>query len=96
MLSLLTVATEWTLQEPNNTEAWFYLAVAEYSLHDTQRAEAHLRKVAAENANHSKAMYYLALIAEENGNHKEALTNVALLTALDQSAVKELKSVIYD
>lgn len=92
--SLLTVATKWTIQEPNNTEAWFYLAAAEYSNHDTSKAEAHLRKVTAANAQHSQAIYYLALIAEENGKHMEALTNIALLTQLDSDAAVKLKSAI--
>ncbi len=93
---LLSVATQWTLHEPNNTEAWFYLAVAEYSVDDLENAETHLRKVTANNANHSQAIYYLALIAEKNGKHNEALTNVALLTTLDANAANKLKSVVYD
>ncbi len=93
---LLTIATEWTMQEPENQEAWFYLAAAEYAFHDLNNAESHMRKVTAKNANHSQAIYYLALIAEENGKHKEALTNIALLTTLDANAANELKSVVYD
>jgi hypothetical protein len=93
--SLLSVATKWTIEEPNNTEAWFYLAAAEYSVNDMVNAEAHMRKVTAANTQHSQAIYYLALIAEENGNHMEALTNVALLTTLDADAAVKLKSAIY-
>jgi serine protease Do len=92
--SLMTVAAKWTAEEPNNNEAWFYLAAAEYAIHDMSNAEAHLRKVTAENAQHSQAIYYLALIAEENGKHMEALTNVALLTELDSEAAIKLKSAI--
>lgn len=93
--SLLSVATEWTIAEPNNNEAWFYLAVAEYAIHDTVNAEAHLRLVTTVNAQHSQAIYYLGLIAEESGNHIEALTTVALLTQLDVDAATQLKSTIY-
>lgn len=93
---LFTIASQWARQEPENQEAWFYLAAAEYAIHDLQNAEEHLRKVTAMNANHSQAIYYLALIAEENGKHKEALTNIALLSALDENAANELKSVVYD
>lgn len=92
--SLLTIATKWTLKEPNNNEAWFYLAAAEFSIKDTRNAEAHLRKVTAANAQHSQAIYYLALIAEESGKHMEALTNIALLTKLDSDAATELQSAI--
>ena len=92
--SLLLIATKWTLQEPNNTEAWFYLAAAEYAVHDISNAEAHMRKVTAMNAQHSQAIYYLALISEESGKHMEALTNIALLTVLDADAAIKLKSAI--
>ncbi|MGQ0442557.1 MAG: trypsin-like peptidase domain-containing protein, partial [Methylophilaceae bacterium] len=77
--SLLTLATRWTMQEPYSTEAWFYLAAAEYATKNTSSAEAHLHKVISMNQQHSQAIYYLGLIAEENGKHMEALTKVALL-----------------
>lgn len=93
--ALLSVATKWTIAEPNNNEAWFYLAAAEYAIRDTVNAEAHLRQVTAVNAQHSQAIYYLARIAEESGQHMEALTNIALLTQLDADAATELKSTIY-
>jgi len=93
--SLLSVATRWTIEEPSNNEAWFYLAAAEYAIHDTVSAETHLRQVTAANAQHSQAIYYLALIAEESGKHMEALTNIALLTQLDADAATQLKSTIY-
>lgn len=92
--SLLSVATRWTIEEPSNNEAWFYLAAAEYAIHDTVSAETHLRQVTAANAQHSQAIYYLALIAEESGKHMEALTNIALLTQLDADAATQLKSTI--
>lgn len=92
---LLSVATRWTIEEPTNNEAWFYLAAAEYAIHDRVSAETHLRQVTAVNAQHSQAIYYLALIAEESGKHMEALTNIALLTQLDADAATQLKSTIY-
>ena len=90
-ISLLTIATQWTQQEPTSTDAWFYLAAAEYATKNISSAEAHLRKVVAMNNAHSQAIYYLALIAEENGKHTEALDNVALLNRLDVTAADQLK-----
>jgi len=89
--ALLTVATKWTAQEPNSTEAWFYLAAAEYATKNINSAEDHLHKVVAMNNQHSQAIYYLGLIAEENGKHIEALTNVALLNNLDADAADQLR-----
>lgn len=69
----------WMKQEPTNTEALFYLAAAEYAVHDMVNAEAHLKQVTAANAKHSQAIHYLALIKAESGNNQRALRHVALL-----------------
>lgn len=89
--ALLKVATTWVEQEPNTTEAWFYLAAAEYAAKNYQKAEEHLYRVVAMNDQHSQALYYLGMIAEVNGKHNEAMTNVALLNKLDEATATQLK-----
>lgn len=89
--SLLTVAEEWAKQEPNNAEAWFYLAAAEYNTKNNLSAESHLIRVMSLNAKHSLAMYYLGLIAEDSGKHMEALTKITQLNELDESVADQLK-----
>lgn len=89
--SLLAIATAWTQQEPSSSEAWFYLATAEFAMKNTASAETHFHKVVAMNDKHSQAFFYLGLIAQANGKHIEALDNVALLTALDNAIASELK-----
>ncbi len=89
--SLLNIAADWTKKEPDNIEAWFYLAAAEYSIKDNQNAQAHLQKVMAMNAMHSQAIYYLALIAEDNGRPIDVQTNIALLAKLDIAAANKLQ-----
>jgi serine protease Do len=89
--ALLAIATKWTAQEPESTEAWFYLAAAEYATKNISSAEEHMHKVVAMNHEHSQAIYYLGLIADANGRRIEALTNVALLDVLDVTAADQLK-----
>jgi hypothetical protein len=89
--ALQTIASEWASKEPNTTEAWFYLAAAEYANKDYQKAEEHLYRVVTMNAQHSQAIYYLGMIAEESGKHSEAMMNVALLNKLDEEAATQLK-----
>jgi len=89
--ALLSLASEWTAKEPNTTEAWFYLAAAEYATKNYQKAEEHLYRVVAMNDQHSQAIYYLGLIAEESGKHNEAMMNVALLNKLDEETATQLK-----
>lgn len=88
---LKAVAQEWTKQEPANTEAWFYLAAAEYETKDLSMAEQHLHRVVSMNHQHAQAFYYLGMIAESNGQHREALQNVDVLTQLDVDKAEELK-----
>lgn len=87
---LLAIATEWTAQEPNTNEAWFYLAVAEHGLKQTSMAEAHFQHVVDHNSGHSEALYYLGMIATENGKRIEALDNLALLQDLDDETAEKL------
>lgn len=88
------IAHLWYKKEPANTEALFYLAVAEYGLQRRMAAETHFNQVIASNRNHSSALYYLGLIAEENGRRTEALNMVAVLDILDKTTAKELKMAI--
>lgn len=88
---LKTVAQEWTSQEPGNTEAWFYLAAAEYETKDLNMAEQHLHRVVSMNDQHAQAFYYLGMIAESNGQHREAMANVDVLSHLDVDKAEELK-----
>jgi len=89
--ALLSIATKWAAQEPNSTEAWFYLAAAEYATKNMNDADVHMHKVVAMNHEHSQAIYYLGLIADAGGKRMEALTNVALLNVLDVATADQLK-----
>ncbi len=89
--ALNTIAAAWFEKEPNNSEALFYKAVAEYSLNNNTLAEQHFNQVLATNSNHSNALYYLGLIAEHSGKHMEALSMVATLDNLDAITARELK-----
>ena len=92
--SLNNLARAWTKEEPNNSEAWFYLAAAEYATKNTLIAEDHLQKVVQMNAKHSQAIYYLGLIADANGKRTEALNDVAMLNDFDNATANELKLAI--
>ena len=85
------LATTWCEKEPDNTEALFYKALAQYSLKNEMYAEQDFKRVLAKNDKHSSALYYLALIAEHNGKHMEALSRVAALNNLDVISATELK-----
>ena len=91
---LNAIASAWFEKEPNNTEALFYRAVAEYSLKNQALAQADFNRVVASNHNNSSALYYLGLIAEEAGKRIEALGVVAMLDNLDTTTADELKAAM--
>lgn len=87
---LKVIAEQWTAKEPQNTEAWFYLAAAEYETQDFTTAEQHLHRVISMNDQHSQAFYYLGMIAEASGNHGEAMASVDALKQLDAEVAEAL------
>lgn len=87
---LKVIAEQWAAQEPQNTEAWFYLAAAEYETKDLTMAEQHLHRVLSMNDQHSQAFYYLGMIAEVSGKHGEAMASVDALKQLDAQAAEAL------
>lgn len=87
---LKVIAQQWAAKEPQNTEAWFYLAAAEYETQDFSIAEQHLHRVLSMNDQHSQAFYYLGMIAEASGKHGEAMASVDALKQLDAEAAEAL------
>lgn len=92
--ALQQIALQWTEREPQSSEAWFYLAAAEYGLSNRDKSEVLFNKVLSMNRDHTQALYYLGLIEEDSGKRMEALTKVALLSALDVTAANKLKSAM--
>lgn len=89
--ALLKVSSEWLQAEPNNNEAMFYQAVAQYGLKNMLVAEAEFSRVVSNNSSHSSAIYYLGLIEQESGKRVEALERLAVLKELDDIAADQLK-----
>ncbi len=66
--AVMTIAKDWTQQEPNNVEAWFYLAAAEYGMDDMKNAKLHMRKANSINIYHPQIAYYLDLMDKGKGH----------------------------
>ena len=62
---LLNVASAWTDAEPNNHEAWYYLALAEEGMKEHDLAAQHFSLVLAQNSNNSDALNHLNLISKQ-------------------------------
>ncbi len=87
--TLLAISKDWAEKEPNNTEAWFYLAAAEYASNNIQTAETYLNKVMAMSADHSQAIHYLGLIAQKKQDNLVAMSKITLPSNLKMSIVNQ-------
>ncbi len=78
--SLLSLAQQWVKSEPDTTESWFYLAVAEYETRDYNKAEEHFNKVLALSPYHDLVLEFLSKIAEKTASTQAASNQYALLS----------------
>jgi serine protease Do len=91
------VANNWVQKEPNNAEAWYYMAEAEQHLGDKKAATTHYQKALSLHPNHPAALQATALLAQKDGKQEETnkirITlkeiNPQLLDDLDRAAQAE-------
>lgn len=93
---LQKVAYTWTVSEPNNVEAWYYLGIATLRLGDNANANKDFQTALKLKSNHPATLQALALMAHEQGNEAEVekmrLSLKDVSTDLLQSLDEELKS----
>lgn len=93
---LKTVAEAWLKQEPNSTEALFYLATAEDHLGNAKLANQYYQQTLKQQPNHPATLMALGLMANKAGNQAEVekthLALKAIDAALDIEFIEALKS----
>ena len=88
------ISTAWSQHEDLNTEAWYYLGMAEYHKHDLPHASDYLAKAVSLNRMHLGALYQLAIIANEKGDKPEALRLATQVQQLDTGEGEALTNII--
>jgi serine protease Do len=91
------VANNWAQKEPNNAEAWYYMAEAAQHLGDKQTASVHYQKALSLHPNHPATLQATALLAQKEGKQDETdkiritlkQINPELLNDLDSAAQAE-------
>ena len=91
---LLGIAQKWTKKEPNNTEAWYELGVAQE--HSNQKADAeksyrHSLKLSQGNID---AMFRLGVMAAEQGNINEVQAIKLAISNIDTDMAEEFNTAI--
>ena len=65
---VLTIASQWTTQEPNSVEAWYYMGAAKQHLGDKSSAYQHYEHALTLHKNHPATLQALGLLAKAEGN----------------------------
>lgn len=90
---LLVVANEWKQHEPNEPEAIYYDALAQYNLGAVEKAKTEFKRVLALNPHHTSSVLALAKIAKEQDAQVELKDLSRMLSALDEDALEQLNPV---
>ena len=89
---LKNIAQAWANQEPNNAEAYYYLALAQQHLGEAEQAQHHYQQAVKLNAKHTASLLALGKIAAKQGNQAEVQRLCLLLKDLDSIALEELQA----
>lgn len=87
---LLVVANEWRQHEPNEPEAIYYDALAQYNLGAVEQAKAEFKRVLTLNPHHTSSILALAKIAKAENSQLELKDLSRMLSALDEGALEQL------
>jgi hypothetical protein len=90
---LMLVANEWQQHEPNEPEAIYYDALAQYNLGAVEQAKVEFKRVLVLNPHHTSSVLALAKIAQEQGAQAELKDLSRMLSALDEGAFEQFNSM---
>lgn len=91
---LAAVATQWTKDEPNNTEAWYELGHAEENMGHLKEAESLYDKALAISAGNSDALFRLGVIANNRGDQAKVKEINMTLSQLDADIAQEFTDAV--
>ena len=87
------IANEWQQHEPNEPEAIYYDAFAQYNLGAVEQAKLEFKRVLVLNPHHTSSILALAKIAQEQGAQAELKDLSHMLSVLDEAALEQLNPV---
>jgi serine protease Do len=91
---LLGIAQKWIKKEPNNTEAWFELGVAQEHSDQKADAEKSYRHALMLNEGNIDAMFRLGVMAAEKGNIAEVQAIKVAIGNIDADTAEEFNTAI--
>jgi serine protease Do len=91
---LRPIAKAWSITEPTNAEAWYYLGLSEDRQGNVGQALLHYHKALALNPQHAGALLSLGIISAHQGDYNELLKIQSVLNSLDSESAEALKLAI--
>ena len=88
---LRPIAKSWCDAEPDNAEAWYYLALAEDRQGDSIQALQHYQETLALNPQHSGALLGLGILSIYQGRQDEVRKIQSVLESIDSESADALK-----
>ena len=88
------IASKWVLKEPNNTEAWYELGMAQEHTNLKVEAEKSYRHALMLSQGNIDAMFRLGVLASEKGNIKEVQEIKLALGNIDAEMAEEFNKAI--
>ena len=91
---LSNVAQQWIKREPNNTEAWYELGVAQEHSKQKTEAEQSFRHALMLSQGNIDAMFRLGVLAAEKGNLSEVQAMKVAISSINSETAEEFNKAI--
>lgn len=91
---LLGISQNWVKKEPNNTEAWYELGVAQEHINKKSDAEKSYRRALMLSKENIDAMFRIGLLAAEQGNIKEVQAMKIAISNIDADTAEDFNKAV--
>jgi len=91
---LLGISQTWVQKEPNNTEAWYELGVAQEHTNHKIDAEKSYRQALKLSKDNIDAMFRIGLLAAEQGNMNEVQAMKVAISNIDTDTAEEFSKAL--
>lgn len=91
---LLSISQNWVKKEPNNTEAWYELGVAQEHNNLKVDAEKSYRRSLTLNKDNIDAMFRIGVLAAEQGNTNEVQAMKVAISNIDTDTAEEFNKAV--
>ncbi|MCB5189915.1 trypsin-like peptidase domain-containing protein [Methylobacillus arboreus] len=85
------IAAQWTAAEPDNSEAWYELGLAQEHLQQSEAAEISYKQALILDPENTDAMFRLGLIASRQGNKEAAYAMEQSLSKISEKLAMEFR-----